>query len=392
MAKNKKAYSNKQLEEIIFGAIFEVADDETGNSSYRKYFDKVLKDIFGIDGIITTFMMSRNQFKAIHQMMNNPELKPFCQMMLREEDVKILHDMVRVAYDAAQIALKPKKRISSGDIKAYQYLTKLYTEGIKTLRKKYGQGKSEKKKYKDKYSSLSSMLGKKTNPSYNLSLMDELYEDDDPSNIFEDEDDEDDSQFDMENFDLDDLPTQFMISTDDLWKPPSKSKKLIIDSSYPELALHYVNDEEDEDENEETLDSSQASQSDEDLIMPEGQFQRYALSIFEKLLQGLEKKNEVDENSMEDKEATIMEEGSTPNPDPEVSVDDTSNPEIGVTNELINNQPEIPVLPDTIVGTSEDSVILTPKDYQSMTREECINEFNKNSGVMPNITTTTESK
>ena len=392
MAKNKKAYSNKQLEEIIFGAIFEVADDETGNSSYRKYFDKVLKDIFGIDGIITTFMMSRNQFKAIHQMMNNPELKPFCQMMLREEDVKILHDMVRVAYDAAQIALKPKKRVSSGDIKAYRYLTKLYTEGIKTLRKKYGQGKSEKKKYKDKYSSLSSMLGKKTNPSYNLSLMDELYEDDDPSNIFDDEDDEDDSQFDMENFDLDDLPTQFMISTDDLWKPPSKSKKLIIDSSYPELALRYVNDEEDEDEDEETSDSSQTSQSDEDLIMPEGQFQRYALSIFEKLLQGLEKKNDADENSMEDKEATIMEEGSTPNPDPEVSVDDTSNPEIDVTNELVNNQPEIPVLPDTIVGTSEDSVILTPKDYQSMTREECINEFNKNSGVMPNVTSTTESK
>ena len=392
MAKNKKAYSNKQLEEIIFGAIFEVADDETGNSSYRKYFDKVLKDIFGIDGIITTFMMSRNQFKAIHQMMNNPDLKPFCQMMLREEDVKILHDMVRVAYDAAQIALKPKKRVSSGDIKAYRYLTKLYTEGIKTLRKKYGQGKSEKKKYKDKYSSLSSMLGKKTNPSYNLSLMDELYEDDDPSNIFDDEDDEDDSQFDMENFDLDDLPTQFMISTDDLWKPPSKSKKLIIDSSYPELALRYVNDEEDEDEDEETSDSSQTSQSDEDLIMPEGQFQRYALSIFEKLLQGLEKKNDADENSMEDKEATIMEEGSTPNPDPEVSVDDTSNPEIDVTNELVNNQPEIPVLPDTIVGTSEDSVILIPKDYQSMTREECINEFNKNSGVMPNITSTTEPK
>ena len=389
MAKNKKAYSNKQLEEIIFGAIFEVADDETGNSSYRKYFDKVLKDIFGIDGIITTFMMTRNQFKAIHQMMNNPELKPFCQMMLREEDVKILHDMVRVAYDAAQIALKPKKRVSSGDIKAYRYLTKLYTEGIKTLRKKYGQGKSEKKKYKDKYSSLSSMLGKKTNPSYNLSLMDELYEDDDPSNIFDDEDDEDDSQFDMENFDLDDLPTQFMISTDDLWKPPSKSKKLIIDSSYPELALRYVGDDEDDEEESE---SSQASQSDEELIMPEGQFQRYALSIFEKLLQGLEKKNEVDENSMEDKEATIMEEGSTPNPDPEVSVDDTSNPEIGVTNELINNQPEIPVLPDTIVGTSEDSVILTPKDYQSMTREECINEFNKNSGVMPNVTSTTEPK
>ena len=387
MAKNKKAYSNKQLEEIIFGAIFEVADDETGNSSYRKYFDKVLKDIFGIDGIITSFMMSRNQFKAIHQMMNNPELKPFCQMMLREEDVKILHDMVRVAYDAAQIALKPKKRISSGDINAYRYLTKLYTEGIKTLRKKYGQGKSEKKKYKDKYSSLSSMLGKRTNPSYNLSLMDELYEDDDSSNIFEDEDDEDDSQFDMENFDLDDLPTQFMISTDDLWKPPSKGKKLIIDSSYPELALRYVGDDEDDEEESE---SSQASQSDEELIMPEGQFQRYALSIFEKLLQGLEKKNEADENSMEDKEATDMEEGNISDPDPEVPFDDTPKSESIVTNDLVNKQTEESVLPGTITGTSEDSVTL--KDYKNMTREECINEFNKNSGVMPNITSTTEPK
>ena len=387
MAKNKKAYSNKQLEEIIFGAIFEVADDETGNSSYRKYFDKVLKDIFGIDGIITSFMMSRNQFKAIHQMMNNPELKPFCQMMLREEDVKILHDMVRVAYDAAQIALKPKKRVSSGDIKAYRYLTKLYTEGIKTLRKKYGQGKSEKKKYKDKYSSLSSMLGKRPNPSYNLSLMDELYEDDDPSNIFEDEDDEDDSQFDMENFDLDDLPTQFMISTDDLWKPPSKGKKLIIDSSYPELALRYVGDDEDDEEESE---SSQASQSDEELIMPEGQFQRYALSIFEKLLQGLEKKNEADENSMEDKEATDMEEGNISDPDPEVPFDDTPKSESIVTNDLVNKQTEESVLPSTIIGTSEDSVTL--KDYKNMTREECINEFNKNSGVMPNITSTTEPK
>ena len=387
MAKNKKAYSNKQLEEIIFGAIFEVADDETGNSSYRKYFDKVLKDIFGIDGIITTFMMSRNQFKAIHQMMNNPDLKPFCQMMLREEDVKILHDMVRVAYDAAQIALKPKKRVSSGDIKAYRYLTKLYTEGIKTLRKKYGQGKSEKKKYKDKYSSLSSMLGKRTNPSYNLSLMDELYEDDDPSNIFEDEDDEDDSQFDMENFDLDDLPTQFMISTDDLWKPPSKGKKLIIDSSYPELALRYVGDDEDDEEESE---SSQASQSDEELIMPEGQFQRYALSIFEKLLQGLEKKNEANENSIEDKEATDMEEGIIPDSDPEVPFDDTPKSESIVTNDLVNKQTEESVFPGTITGTSEDSVTL--KDYKNMTREECINEFNKNSGVMPNITSTTEPK
>lgn len=364
MAKNKKAYSNKQLEEIIFGAIFEVADDETGNSSYRKYFDKVLKDIFGIDGIITSFMMSRNQFKAIHQMMNNPDLKPFCQMMLREEDVKILHDMVRVAYDAAQIALKPKKRISSGDIKAYRYLTKLYTEGIKTLRKKYGQGKSEKKKYKDKYSNLSSMLGKKSSPTYNLSLMSELYEDDDASNIFDDEDDEDDSQFDMENFDLDDLPTQFMISADDLWKPPSKNKKVLVDTGDSNLNLRLVSDDEEDEYNESEF------QSDDDLVMPEGQFQKYALSIFERLLQNLEKDN------------------TSPIPDPENSTDETPNSE-PVVNDLVHQQMEEFKLPEVpIIGTPEDSFTTLPKDYENMTREECINEFNKNAGVMP----TTESK
>ena len=150
MPKNKKNLSNKQLEEIIFAAIFEVADDETGNSSYRKYFDKVVNDIFGLNSIITTFMMTPNQFKSIHKMMKDPELKQFCQMMLSDKDIKIVKEMVRVAYDAAQIALKPKKSVSSGDIKAYRYLTKLYTEGIKTLRKKYGQSKSEIKKNKAK--------------------------------------------------------------------------------------------------------------------------------------------------------------------------------------------------------------------------------------------------
>ena len=375
MPKNKKNLSNKQLEEIIFAAIFEVADDETGNSSYRKYFDKVVNDIFGLNSIITTFMMTPNQFKSIHKMMKDPELKQFCQMMLSDKDIKIVKEMVRVAYDAAQIALKPKKSVSSGDIKAYRYLTKLYTEGIKTLRKKYGQSKSEKKKYKDKYSTLSSMLGDNKSPDYSLSFLSDI--DDDYLDIFDDEDEDDEDEdedvhFSKSDFDLDDLPSRFMISRSDLWEPP-----VIKDKVYYPILNHAENED---------------NKKSDDLIMPEGEFQRYALSIFEKLLQGLEKKNEANENSIEDKEATDMGEGIIPDSDPEVSVDDTSDSEIGVTNDLVNRQTEESVLPSTIVGTSEDSVILTPKDYQSMTREECINEFNKNSGVMPNVTSTTESK
>ena len=373
MSKNKKNLSNKQLEEIIFANIFQVVDDDTGNSSYRKYFDKVLKDIFGIDWIITTFMMSRSQFKMIHQMMNNPDLKPFCQMMLREEDVKILHEMVRVAYDAAQIALKPKKNVSSGDIKAYQYLSKLYTEGIKTLRKKYNQEKSAKKKYKNKYSNLSNMLGKKTAPTYNLSLLDDP--DDDPNDIFDDEDDEDedDSQFNTNGFDLDDLPTRYMISDDDLWNPPASNKR--------KSSLHYVSDDDTEDTEG---DSHLVFKSSEDLVMPEGQFQRYAISIFERLLKTLDNQND----SMEESDGN-MEEGSIPDSDSEIPVDDSKDSENAVTNDLVNNQIEEPTLTATSVfGTSHDSVTLEEtkaptKDYNDMTREECINEFNKNSGVAP---------
>ena len=378
MPKNKKELSNKQLEEIIFANIFQVVDDETGNSSYRKYFDKVLNDIFGLSGVITTFMMTPNQFKAIHKMMNDPELKPFCQMMLRENDVNILREMVRVAYDAAQIALKPKKSVSSGDIKAYRYLSKLYTEGIKTLRKKYGQSKSEKKKYKDKYTSLSSMLGKKTTPTYNLSLLDDS--DDDFTDIFDDEDDEDDSRFDMNEFDLDDLPTRFMISNDDLWKPPVDDE-----GESDRKSFKYVSD----DDTEDTEDENLTYKSSEDLVMPEGQFQRYAISIFERLLQGLDKKNEADENSMNNREATDMEDSIIPDPDPELPFEESAQSDSIVTNGLVNNQIEIPSLQSTsIVGTSHDSVTLEEidpptKDYKDMTREECINEFNKNSGVAP---------
>ena len=373
MSKNKKNLSNKQLEEIIFANIFQVVDDDTGNSSYRKYFDKVLKDIFGIDWIITTFMMSRSQFKMIHQMMNNPDLKPFCQMMLREEDVKILHEMVRVAYDAAQIALKPKKNVSSGDIKAYQYLSKLYTEGIKTLRKKYNQEKSAKKKYKNKYSNLSNMLGKKTAPTYNLSLLDDP--DDDPNDIFDDEDDEDedDSQFNTNGFDLDDLPTRFMISDDDLWNPPSSNKR--------KSSLRYVSDDDTEDTEG---DSHLAFKSSEDLVMPEGQFQRYAISIFERLLKTLDNQSD----SMEESDGN-MEEGSIPDSDSEIPVVDSKDSENVVTNDLVNNQiKELTLTETSVFGTSHDSVTLEEtkvptKDYKDMTREECINEFNKNSGVVP---------
>ena len=172
----KKKIEDRMLSQIIYRSIFDIIDDETGNPSYRKYFDKVLKDIFGIDGIITSMMLSTNQFKFIKKLLADNEYKAFCQMMLRDEDVRSMKDLVRVAYDAAQIANKPKKRVSTNDIKAYRYLTKLYIKSIEAMRKKYKTDKSSKKAFKQKYSDLNKMLGRSIKDPYHYDLG---YSDDD---------------------------------------------------------------------------------------------------------------------------------------------------------------------------------------------------------------------
>lgn len=274
MSKKNKKINNQQIINVAYQSIFEIVEDETGHASYRRYFDKVLKDLFGLEDVITSFLMSTNQFKYLKKMMNDPDSKPFIQMLLKNEDVKTLYDLVRVAYDSMQIYNKPKKNVTSKDIKAYRYLTKLYTQGIKTLRKKYKVEDIGKKEYKHKYSELDRFLGGKVShktPYYNLDYLDD--NDEDFGDLYE-EDDEEDDQFDPNSdFDLSDLPPKFVIGEN-----PHKSHKkssMILDGDDDNISL-YDDSEDDEDED-----------SDED-VMPQKEFQKYAMSIFEKLLDKLE--------------------------------------------------------------------------------------------------------
>lgn len=274
MSKKNKKINNQQIINVTYQSIFEIVEDETGHASYRRYFDKVLKDLFGLEDVITSFLMSTNQFKYLKKMMNDPDSKPFIQMLLKNEDVKTLYDLVRVAYDSMQIYNKPKKNVTSKDIKAYRYLTKLYTQGIKTLRKKYKVEDIGKKEYKHKYSELDRFLGGKVShktPYYNLDYLDD--NDEDFGDLYE-EDDEEDDQFDPNSdFDLSDLPPKFVIGEN-----PHKSHKkssMILDGDDDNISL-YDDSEDDEDED-----------SDED-VMPQKEFQKYAMSIFEKLLDKLE--------------------------------------------------------------------------------------------------------
>ena len=368
MSKNK--YTEHHLINVIYESIFNIVDDETNNPSYRKYFDKVIRDILNIDGLITSMLMSGNQFKFIKKMLNDNDYKAFCQMMLRDEDIKAIHDLVRVAYDAAQIAYKPKKRISSKDIKAYRYLTKLYTQGIKALRKKYKVDKSTKKEYKNKYSDLNKFLGKPTS-SYEYDLN---YSDDDESfgDLFEDDDD-DDSQFDPENnLDLEDLPPKFILTSKDSWNPPKKSKMIL---------------DEDEDSNLELYEDSENDNEDEELIMPEGKFQRYSMSIFERLLAHLEKEEDYkDENSEVSQSSSILDTEKPYFSNDEINWHESPIAEDGtkytsmIKDGYLMRNPagftadgESIMQEFTIEVHKEES---EPKDYSEMSREEIINEFN----------------
>lgn len=406
MGKNKKKkLDNKRLVAVIYQSIYDIVDDETHNPSYRKYFDKVLKDIFGYDGLITSMMMATNQFKFIEKILKNDEYKDFCQMMLREEDVKSVRDLVRVAYDAAQIANKPKKSVSSKDIKAYRYLVKLYTQGIKAMRKKYKVNEISKKAYKNKYSDLNKMLGKNTSSyKFDLGYMDD--NDESFGDLYEDDEDEDDnSQFDpSSDYDLDDLPVQFSIDSKEGWKPPKKSQ-LIIDGDETDLQL-YDDSDEDEEEDTETdlydIDHSSVypikpiSMKLNPPLMPEAQFQRYSMSIFEKLLEHLEgKKDPQEEDSIEDK-FTI----ATP-----VTDNNSSNETYTVTNkpEMENDPklnristedypPENAEITATNTEETKDESDAPKKSYKDMTRKEIIDTFNSNNGVVNTASTEGEAE
>lgn len=393
--KNKKA-NNQQIINVAYQSIFEIVEDETGHASYRRYFDKVLKDLFGLEDAITSFLMSTNQFKYLKKLMNDPDSKPFIQMLLKNEDVKTLYDLVRVAYDSMQIYNKPKKNVTSKDIKAYRYLTKLYAQGIKTLRKKYKVEDIGKKEYKHKYSELDHFLGGKIShktPYYNLDYLDD--NDEDFGDLYEDDDDEEDDQFDPNSdFDLSDLPPKFVIGEN-----PHKSHKkssLILDGDDDDISL-YDDSEDDEDED-----------SDED-VMPQKEFQKYAMSIFEKLLDKLEtddmsrfNTNDVS-NSIEPNWTPIDSEDAAKmncenlkhlkTNDEVVNSDDTWRPYYKDENGLCHpfNSDTGKVVMDTTIPfikvankeeeKSDNSEPEKPKSYKEMTSEEIINEFNSSNAA-----------
>lgn len=362
MSKNK--IKTDKLLTIIYRELFDIIDDETGHPSYRKYLDKVIKDIFDLEDIGTGFLMAHNQFKYLKRLINDPDSKEFCQMLLRNEDVKALHQLVRAAYDITQIANKPKKKITTKDIKSYRYLTELYAKSVKKLRKKYKTDYAESKKsYMNKYSDLDKLAGgsKYQTPHYEFSDID--YFDDDDNESLEEYIDNDEEDIDI-GFDVSDLPTEFIIKGS---SKKSKKNHMILDGDDERVEL-YSNNSEDEDED-----------SEDDGVMPQAEFQRYVLSLFETLI------NKVDApKSEEPHKHTIL-------IDVDEDCDSSDSPIENTTNdEDIKFTLSTPINPinigidvnaDVYLDSAQDSecndqIPNEKKEYAEMSTPELITEFN----------------
>lgn len=365
MSKNK--IKAGKLSVIIYRELFDIIDDETGHPSYRKYLDKVVNDIFEIEAVGTGFMMATDQFKYIKKLINDPESKDLCQLLLRNDDVKALHQLVRVAYDIAQIANKPKKKITTKDIKSYRYLTELYTKSVKKLRKKYKTDYCESKKsYRNKYSELDKLAGggKVKTPYYEFSDSD-YFEDDDYESL-EDYIGTDEDEYDDEiGFDISDLPTKFVVKSS---SKKSKKNHLVLDGDNEKVELYDEDSEEDDEEGE-------------DGVMPQAEFQKYTLSLFEMLIDRI---NNPQSEEKESSHTLIIDHSDDANPgfyqpippvdyigDPYPVNESSSAPDTIDVETTINPQDKL-----ESDNTSNAQIYGEKKDYDEMSTHELITEFN----------------
>lgn len=163
--------------------------DANGGLGYRQYADKVIEDISGLTKFTTKILASSNPLLAAQRIMTHPASKDLARIFYDpscQRTYQALNDLVVCYYQAAQLALKPKRERTDRDIRAWKYLRKLYRNGVDTIRENYGYNRSAKKMYKEQFSDLRNY----TRGSTHSSLLFNLDSDDDED--FDDDDEETD--------------------------------------------------------------------------------------------------------------------------------------------------------------------------------------------------------
>lgn len=165
--------------------------DAGGGMGYRIYADKVLYDISGLDKVATKIMASKNPNLAAARFIEHPISRNLARIFYDNDchaALQALNDLVVCAYQAAQISMKPKRKITSDDQRAWTYLRKLYKNGINAIRENYGYDRSAKNMYKEQFADLRNYSkGYGGYGGHFLPIMDDDDEDEDDLDLFDED-------------------------------------------------------------------------------------------------------------------------------------------------------------------------------------------------------------
>ena len=173
--------------------ITDLATDSDGSIGYRKYADKVLEDITGLQGVVTKVLSAEVPTQAASRVINHPYSHNILIMLMDEDDFNALNELSVVAHEAYVLSMTTRKNRTKQTQKAYNYLLHLYRDGIEALREKYKYSQSIKKRFKSQFDGLSKYLDR---PNYG-NHTGHYYTDDDDDDYDDylydaDEDDDDD--------------------------------------------------------------------------------------------------------------------------------------------------------------------------------------------------------
>lgn len=174
---------------FILTKIKKLVIDRYGRMSYIDNFDEVIYDIFNYKHLgrkldecrsdrDTAYLLTDFGFKQIMIVCNTPKIYAAIAELI---SINIRQNEIKKEFKKAQ---KKNKKKDKDLVKELEYITELYKDGLKVIRKKLGISKKSSS-YKKRYSNLSDLV--KTRDSV-------FYEDDDEYGIlmYSDDDDEDD--------------------------------------------------------------------------------------------------------------------------------------------------------------------------------------------------------
>lgn len=154
-------YQRRDLYKFIVYKTRLLVSDAQGDPAYMSSFDKIIYDFYGVKHF-SKRMSEMWDDREYAQLINKAGLDQLFVLMNNTRYCNIVRDLVRIDDDIESLKKKMRKMKARGEmkkslIKEYRYLTKLYDNGMKSLRKRLGI-KSMKTAYKRQFKAVKGLI------------------------------------------------------------------------------------------------------------------------------------------------------------------------------------------------------------------------------------------